>query len=117
MAGGELRAESGAAFGPSAVDFIARFKVRHAFVTASAIDPVHGIMDTAFDEAELAQKALSIADNRVILSDASKFGKAALVKVCGFDMIDRLITDGPPHAALAESLSRANVAVSVVAVN
>jgi DeoR family transcriptional regulator, glycerol-3-phosphate regulon repressor len=115
MAGGELRAESGAAFGPSAVEFIGRFKVRHAFITATAIDPVHGIMDSAFDEAELAQKALSIADNRVVLSDSTKFGKAALVKVCGYDMIDRLITDGPPHTALADALVRANVAVSVVA--
>jgi DeoR family transcriptional regulator, glycerol-3-phosphate regulon repressor len=116
MAGGELRAESGAAFGPSAVEFIGRFKVRHAFITATAIDPVHGIMDSAFDEAELAQKALSIADNRVVLSDSSKFGKAALVKVCGYDMIDRLITDGPPNTALADALARSNVAVSVVAV-
>jgi DeoR family transcriptional regulator, glycerol-3-phosphate regulon repressor len=116
MAGGELRAESGAAFGPSAVEFIGRFKVRHAFITATAIDPVHGIMDSAFDEAELAQKALSIADNRVVLSDSTKFGKAALVKVCSYDMIDRLITDGPPHAALADALARSNVAVSVVAV-
>jgi DeoR family transcriptional regulator, glycerol-3-phosphate regulon repressor len=116
MAGGELRAESGAAFGPSAVEFIGRFKVRHAFITATAIDPVHGIMDSAFDEAELAQKALSIADNRVVLSDSTKFGKAALVKVCGYDMIDRLITDGPPHTALADALTRASVAVSVVTV-
>jgi DeoR family transcriptional regulator, glycerol-3-phosphate regulon repressor len=115
MAGGELRADSGAAFGPSAVAFVSKFKVKHAFVTAAAIDDFHGIMDTEFDEAELAQVALQIADHRVILSDSSKFGKAALVKVCGFERINRLITDQQPPPSLTAVLQKSDVTVNVVA--
>ncbi|MDH5531776.1 MAG: DeoR/GlpR family DNA-binding transcription regulator, partial [Paracoccaceae bacterium] len=34
MAGGELRSDSGAAFGKSALDFVARFTVNHAVISA-----------------------------------------------------------------------------------
>ncbi|EHK52425.1 DeoR/GlpR family DNA-binding transcription regulator, partial [Allomesorhizobium alhagi] len=34
MAGGELRSDSGAAFGASAIEFVSRFSVNHAVVTA-----------------------------------------------------------------------------------
>jgi DeoR family transcriptional regulator, glycerol-3-phosphate regulon repressor len=114
MAGGELRHDNGAAFGTAAVQFISRFKVKHAFVTATAIDSFHGIMDMQFDEAELASMALQIADHRVILSDATKFGRTALVKVCGFDKINRLITDAAPPPELAAALGDASVIVDVV---
>jgi DeoR family glycerol-3-phosphate regulon repressor len=38
MAGGELRSDSGAAFGVSAIEFISKFSVAHAIISAGAID-------------------------------------------------------------------------------
>jgi DeoR family transcriptional regulator, glycerol-3-phosphate regulon repressor len=51
----------------------------------------------------------------VMLSDASKFGRTALIKVCDFKDINRLITDGIPDARLAAVLQEAGVSVNVVA--
>ncbi len=113
MAGGELKADNGAAFGPPAVDFIARFKVRHVFLSIAGLHAEHGPMDAALEEAELAHMALKAADHRVILSDHSKFGKAALVKVCGFDEVDRLVCDRMPEGLLLERLQAAGVAIDV----
>jgi DeoR family glycerol-3-phosphate regulon repressor len=113
MAGGELKADNGAAFGPPAVEFISRFRVRHAFISIAALHAVDGPMDMAFEEAELARMALSRSDARIVLSDSTKFGRTALVKVCDFSEINRLICDAPPPADLAMALEKAGVTVDL----
>jgi DeoR family glycerol-3-phosphate regulon repressor len=113
MAGGALKGDNGAAFGPPAVEFFSRFRVKHAFISIGALDAIDGPMDAELSEAEIANMALSRADHRVILSDASKFGKTALVKVCTFSEINRLITDAAPDVALSAVLDQAGVTVNV----
>ncbi len=114
MAGGELKADNGAAFGPPAVEFISRFRVRHSFISIAALHAIDGPMDMAFEEAELARMALSRSDSRIILSDTGKFGKTALVKVCDFSEINQLFTDGMPPPDLAAALDKAGVRLHVV---
>ncbi len=115
MAGGELMGDSGAAFGPSAIEFIGKFKVRHTFISIGAIDAKLGPMDAVLAEAQFAYKALLCADQRILLTDASKFGRTALVRVCAFDELTRLVTNLPPPADVQTSLNRANVEVMVAA--
>ena len=50
-----------------------------------------------------------------MISDSSKFGKTALIKVCDFKDINRLITDGIPDDKLSAALQAAGVSVNVVA--
>ncbi len=113
MAGGELKADSGAAFGPSAVEFISKFRVKHAFISTTAIDIKLGVMDMELEEAELAQMAFRNAQHRVVLSDSTKFGKTGLVRVCGFNEFDRLVTDALPEEAMKQALMQAGVAIDV----
>jgi DeoR family transcriptional regulator, glycerol-3-phosphate regulon repressor len=113
MAGGELKADNGAAFGPPAVEFISRFRVRHSFISIAALHATDGPMDMAFEEAELARMALSRSDSRIILTDATKFGKTALVKVCDFSEVNRLICDAVPPPDLLAALQKANVTIAV----
>lgn len=115
MAGGALKGDSGAAFGPSAVEFFSRFRVKHAFISIGALDAADGPMDAELSEAEIAHMALTRADHRVILSDASKFGKTALVKVCEFNLINRLVTNEQPDVPLALALAAAGVSIDIVA--
>jgi DeoR family glycerol-3-phosphate regulon repressor len=75
---------------------------------------IDGPMDMAFEEAELARMALSRSDSRIILSDAGKFGKTALVKVCDFSEINQLFTDEMPPPDLAAALGKAGVRLHVV---
>ena len=113
MAGGELMGDSGAAFGPSAIEFISRFKVRHTFLSIGAIDLNIGPMDSALAEAQFANKALTCADHRVMLTDSSKFGRSSLVRVCSFEDLTRLVTDQLPNPEMMAILTRANVTVTV----
>jgi DeoR family transcriptional regulator, glycerol-3-phosphate regulon repressor len=116
MAGGELKGDNGAAFGPPAVEFFSRFRVKHAFISIGALDAKDGPMDAELSEAEIAHMALTRADHRVILSDASKFGKTALVKVCEFSLINRLVTNANPDSALTAVLGAAGVLINIVTV-
>jgi DeoR family glycerol-3-phosphate regulon repressor len=115
MAGGELRSDSGAAFGNSAVEFVSRFHVQHAIISAGAIDET-GIMDFDLHEGEFARTVLTCGERRVVVSDASKFGGKGFVKVCGFDAVSELVTDRAPDGRLAAALQSAAVYVRLAAV-
>lgn len=114
MAGGELRGDSGAALGVSAIDFIGSFSVEHAIISAGAVD-ASGIMDFDLHEAEFARTVLTCGRRRVVVTDASKFGRRGVIRVTGFAGIDELVTDLAPPPPLAEALAAAGVSVSLSA--
>jgi len=106
MAGGELRPDNGAAFGRSAIEFVAQFSVTHAIISAGAID-TGGFMDFDLDEAEFARMVLSRGERRIVVSDHTKFGRRGLITVCPFSGIDMLVTDRTPPSDIAAALSEA----------
>jgi DeoR family glycerol-3-phosphate regulon repressor len=112
MAGGELRSDSGAAFGSAAVDFASRFFVQHAIISAGAIDGT-GVMDFDLHEAEFARMVLSRGQCRLAVCDASKFGSRGFVQVCALSGLTELVTDRSPSAPLDAALAKAQVKVSV----
>jgi DeoR family glycerol-3-phosphate regulon repressor len=107
MAGGELRSDSGAAFGVSAIDFVSRFSVTHAIISAGAIEAANGVMDHDLAEAEFARMVLSRGQRSVVVTDHTKFGRQGLVRVCGFSGLSELATDWPPAVDVAEALAAA----------
>lgn len=115
MAGGELNGENGAAFGPTAIAFAASFRVHHSFISIAGLDAEFGASDADLAEAEFARMVLSRGEQRTILSDATKFGRVSLIKVCDFNAISRLVCNAMPEGALAQALATANVSVNVVA--
>src|SRR5690606_5746201 len=78
MAGGELRGDNGAAFGRSAIDFVARFKVKFSIISIGTIGAATGPMDFDLDEAEFAAMVMSCGEQAIIVSDRSKFGRQGL---------------------------------------
>lgn len=114
MAGGELHGDNGAAFGRSAIDFISNFKVRFAIISIGAIDARVGPMDFRLAEAEFARRVLECGDERLVITDHSKFQRSALVKVCDFEEFDQLVTDVPPPDDICKRLAAAGTKVTVV---
>lgn len=113
MAGGELRSDSGAAFGVSAIDFVGRFRVDHAIISAGAIDAVGGVMDFDLEEAEFAATVLSRGQRSVVITDHSKFGRQGLVRVCGFSGFSEFATDSAPPADIVAALETAGARLHV----
>lgn len=110
MAGGELRGDSGAALGASALAFIRDFRVEWAIISAGAVDET-GVVDFDLHEAEFARAVLACGARRVVLTDASKFGRRGFVRVAGFDRVDEMVTDLPPPAPLAAAIAAGGTTV------
>jgi len=113
MAGGALCSDSGAALGLSAIEFVSRFWVDHAVISAGAMHPERGIMDFRLEEAEFARAMLARAQRRVLVCDISKFERAGLVQVCGWDGIDEVVLDRRPSARAVAALEAAGVRVTL----
>jgi len=110
MTGGELRRDSGAALGASALEFIGRFSVEHAVISAGAVD-AGGVMDFDLQEAEFARAVLACGARRIVATDATKFGRRGLIRVTDFAQVDVLVTDRAPPADLAAALLAAGTQV------
>ncbi|MFC5384748.1 DeoR/GlpR family DNA-binding transcription regulator [Aquamicrobium segne] len=113
MAGGELRSDSGAALGFSAIEFVNRFSVDHAIISAGGISASTGVMDYNLEEAQFGQAVLVRGRRRVVVADASKFGQKGLVQVCGLSEIDELIVNRAPPDDLVKALQTAEVAIQI----
>ena len=113
MAGGELRSDSGGAFGVSAIEFVSRFNVNHAIISTGAVDAVNGVMDYDLEEAEFARMVLSRGMRSVVVTDHTKFGRQGLVQVCGFSSLSELVTDRAPPRAIAAALDEAGGVLSI----
>jgi DeoR family glycerol-3-phosphate regulon repressor len=115
MAGGELRSDSGAAFGASAIEFISKFSVAHAIISAGAIGAGSGVMDFDLEEAEFARMMLSRGEKTYVVTDHSKFGRRGLVRVSGFEAIGHLVTDLPADDDIAMALDEHGTRLIVAA--
>lgn len=113
MAGGELRADDGAALGPSAASFVQQFRVRTAVLSIGAIDERDGLMNFDLAEAAFSRVVIERADRTLVVADASKFGRRATVKVVPWNGIDMLITDRAPPEPFARQIAEADVTVRV----
>jgi DeoR family glycerol-3-phosphate regulon repressor len=115
MAGGELHGDNGAAFGASAIEFVSSFAVKHAIISISAVDAVTGFMDHHLAEAEFARQVLRCGQRRIVITDASKFSRTALVRVCGFGDLDLLVCDEQPPAPIQDRLTAGGARFEVAA--
>ncbi|KAB2870602.1 MAG: DeoR/GlpR transcriptional regulator [Bauldia sp.] len=113
MAGGELRSDSGAALGFSAIEFVSRFSVDHAIISAGAINVASGVMDYDLEEAQFGQTVLARGRRRVVVTDSSKFGQKGLVRVCALADFDELIANRMPPADLTQALQAADVSLRI----
>ncbi len=113
MAGGELRAHDAAAFGADAIEFVKRFQVRYAILSMGALRHDKGFMDFHLCEAEFSQAVIAQAEQVIVAVDQSKFEHTSLVRVCGPELVDILVTDEPPPPPLASVLDAADTRVVI----
>lgn len=111
MAGGELRPHDGGAFGAEAMAFVRQFRVRHAILSAVAMDGRTGFMLNDLREAEFSRAIIDCAEVATIVADSTKFGRSAPVRIAPPDAFHRLVTDAPPKGPLAALLSSAGIEV------
>lgn len=114
LAGGEVRADDSAAFGPATILFLQQFMVKTAIISASGLDTNLGVMDDYLCEAEVSRSLVGHTERIIVSADHSKFGRRCLVSAFGFDVVDLLVTDQKPTGPLSDALERNDVEVLVV---
>ncbi len=106
IAPGEVAPHVGGAFGASAQEFVCRFQMDMAILSADAVDPEQGFLLADFDEAQLARCFVRQSRRVVMVADHTKFAAAAPVQVCPPSDISLLVTDRSPPPDLGDALAR-----------
>ena len=91
--GGKVRLNTLATVGSVASEMLKRYNVSKAFVGVNGITIENGLTTPDLEEAEMKRTMLSIADERIILTDSTKFQKVARCQIAPISMIDQIITD------------------------
>jgi len=113
MAGGELRSHDGGAFGPDARAFVRQFRVQHAILSVAGVDGQAGFMLQDLPEADFSRTIIACAQETIIAADASKFGRAAPIRIADPETFHRLVTDAPPPPDIADMLAEAGISVTL----
>lgn len=113
MAGGELRAHDAGAFGDEALAFVRQFRVRHAVLSAAAVQADGGFGLHDLREAEFSRAIIDCAEQAIIAADATKFTRSAPIRVTDPERIACLVTDAPPPPPVARLLAAAGVRVVI----
>jgi DeoR family glycerol-3-phosphate regulon repressor len=113
MAGGLLRADDGAALGPSAINFVEQFRLKTAILSIAAIDAEEGLMNHHLEEAEFSRVVVERAEQVVVVADHTKFGRRALIHVLPLSRVDVLVTNKTPPEPFQRLLAEAGTRVIV----
>ncbi|WP_424929981.1 DeoR/GlpR family DNA-binding transcription regulator [Amaricoccus tamworthensis] len=96
MAGGELRAHDGGAFGHDAMEFAANFNTDYAVFSSAGITAAAGFSLFDLEEARFSRLIMKNAGRRIIAADASKFGVEAPIVIGEPSLVDCLVTEAAP---------------------
>lgn len=114
LTGGRLRSGDGALVGETALTELQNFKVDYAILTCSGFDDDEGAaLDFDMQKVAIKQAALKNTRHAVLVADATKFSRSALVRVATPDQFECLITDAAPPQRLAEKFEAAGIEVRV----
>lgn len=99
-------------FGEDTLDYLSRFSAHVAIFGATSLS-TEGPCEAVPGSAAVKRAMLSRAVRSMLVVDASKFGSAALERICTLEEIGSLVTNERPSAGLASKLAEADVHVVV----
>jgi DeoR/GlpR family transcriptional regulator of sugar metabolism len=113
LPGGIVRRNYRSLVGVVAEDSLRQLKADVAVLGTSAVDAELGVWDTTMVEVPIKRLMIAAADRVVLLADAAKFSMSGVVRVCGPESIDHIVTDAPLPAACRSAVDAAGIEVTV----
>jgi len=113
MAGGELRAHDGGAFGAEALDLVRRLNVQMAVFSVGAVNSEMGFMLHDLEEANIARVAAENAQVSIVVADSGKFNKRAPVSLDKMSAIDVFVTDCVPPVEINAMLDKHEIEIVI----
>lgn len=113
VAGGIVRSKDCGIVGESAIDFLRQFKVDYGIIGISGIDLDGTLLDFDYREVSAARSIVDNSRKVFLVTDHTKFGRNAMVRLGSFEEIDALFTDSMPPEEIQEVLRRYEVELHV----
>ncbi|WP_433429070.1 DeoR/GlpR family DNA-binding transcription regulator [Nonomuraea sp. CA-141351] len=93
--GGQYGRDTRSFGGPETLAALEHLSVRTLFLAATALDG-SGVYGATPYEAETKRRLIAVARRTIVAGDARKFALSAPIRVCGWDAVERLVTDAVP---------------------
>src|SRR3954449_5509765 len=113
LPGGIVRRNYRSLVGVVAEDSLRQLKSDIAFLGTSGVDDEMGVWDTTMVEVPIKRLMMAGADEVVLIADIAKFSMTGMVRVCGPESIDHIVTDAPLPAACRSAVEAAGIEVTV----
>ena len=94
MLGGAVQKDTGSIYGVHTMEILENVKVNVAFVGAAALSIEDGIFSPTLEKAKTKSLMIKSSVRSWLVVDSSKVNSTAFAKVCDFEALDGIITDG-----------------------
>jgi len=115
--GGVMRKNSVSVIGHYAENILESLSCNKLFIGVDGIDPDCGLTTSNMDEARINQKMMEAAQEIIVLTDSSKFGRRGFCKICDMDKIHHIITDANAPAHIIDRIREREIKVTLVGSN
>ncbi|HQT61668.1 MAG TPA: DeoR family transcriptional regulator [Acidiphilium sp.] len=113
VAGGMVRNRDGGITGQATRDMFDRFRVDIGIIGVSGIDADGALYDFDMDEVICSQAIIRNARRVVLVTDHSKFGRPAMVRIGTLAQVSALYTDLPPPPPIAALIGTLGIELHV----
>ncbi len=93
MLGGQLRPTTGSIVGHFAERMLSEYAFKKLFLGVDGYDVGHGLTTTSASISHLNRVMIGVAEQVILVTDSSKFGRRGLSLICGPSEVDVLVTD------------------------
>lgn len=113
VTGGLVRHKDGGIVGEAAIDFIRQFKVDYGIIGISGVDLDGTLLDFDYREVTAARSIIDNSRKVFLVTDHTKFGRNAMVRLGNINEIDAMFTNRMPPQELVEVMKQNDVALHV----
>jgi DeoR family galactitol utilization operon repressor len=114
VTGGEFRNATESFVGPIALETVARFNVKLAFLGTDGFSLERGLSTHLVEGAEMVKAMAARSDRRILLADSSKYGRSGFVTIMPLKSVHTLISDTEFTKANAAALREQGIEVLLV---
>ncbi|WP_372719636.1 DeoR/GlpR family DNA-binding transcription regulator [Novipirellula sp.] len=108
MIGGCVRGRTAVAIGPMADSMLHTLNVGKAFLSVAGINE-RGYFNSDMMLVESEKAMIAAADQSIVVTDSSKFGKVSLSRLCGLNEVNAVVTDSGIDSEWKERLETSGV--------
>ncbi|NDV18636.1 DeoR family transcriptional regulator [Pseudodesulfovibrio sp. JC047] len=113
VSGGIVRHKDCGIVGEAAIDFIRQFKVDYGVIGISGVDQDGTLLDFDYREVTAARSIIENSRKVFLVTDHTKFGRNAMVRLGNIREVDAMFTDKNPPAELVEIIKHNDVELYV----